>query len=82
MGFSGSIAALFVLIALALLTVWLWTNQNKLAAEREIRKIYQEKKDVNRSIQQFESQRKTDDAYTTLAPLISRLRTNKDDEAW
>lgn len=139
MGLSGAIGGAFVLIALTLLVIWLWTNQNKLAAEREIRKIYQEKKDVSRqstfsrdnfisishyfffesncsspflyfeslrgpflsqyiyislrflfiyfkfrSIHEFESKLPaTNDAYTTLAPLINRLRTNKDnDEKW
>jgi len=77
------LASAFVIIALILLVMWLWTNQNKLAAEREIRKIYQEKKDVSRSLHEFESKLATNDAYTTLAPLINRLRTNaNEDEGW
>lgn len=74
---SGS----FAFLSLGMLLFWLWTNQKKLAAEREIRKLNADKRDITRSLAEIETRlllqaekRTEDDSYTTLAHLLNRPR--------
>jgi len=55
LGFAICVAVSFTLISAGMLFYWLWTNQNKLAAEREIRKLNADKRDITRSLHEIET---------------------------
>jgi len=71
-----AIGSSFVLLAFILFVIYLWRWHKKNEAEAEIQKLYHEKKAVTQTIADFENKLPQRGEYTTLAPLINKMRVD------
>lgn len=65
-----SIGGVFTSVSIVLLSYYIYTHYKRAQAESEIKKRYKEKQSIERKLEE----RGEADSYTTLAPLINRLR--------
>jgi len=69
------IGSSFLILSLVLFFIYLWRWHKKYQAEAEYQKLYHEKRAVTQTIVDFENKfTKRADTYTTLAPLINKMR--------
>jgi len=74
-GFFLEIGSAFLILSLVLFFIYLWRWHKKYEAEAEYKKLYHEKRAITQTIVEFENKyTQTADTYTTLAPLINKMR--------
>jgi len=75
LGLSLVIGSSFLLLGLVLLIVFIYGRNKRLEAQAELKKIYQDRHLVSQTIAEIENLKVG--SYTTLAPLISKMRVEK-----
>jgi len=68
----------FILVTIVLLVIYIYGRHKRLSAQAELKKLYQEKRMVTQTIADIENKyRLQKGSYTTIAPLISKMRIDK-----
>jgi len=69
----------FIIVSIVLLVIYIYGRHKRLSAQAELKKLYQEKRMVTQTIADIENKYslEKEGSYTTIAPLISKMRIDK-----